>query len=317
MGQCRLYWETRDFFYTNWRLARFGYANYERTAPDYSFKTLPGAPLLWFGCDRLDRAEPAGTDALKPELNNLDAVAYENLLLGLFTIEEQKPDVVSSQKRGGVTLGFSRDGFHWDRPAREMAAIPAAGLDPTAWNHRGTQSVGGGCLVVGDRLYFYVGGLGASEWSTGLAFLRRDGFAAMEAGDTEGSLTTRPVTFDGKGLFVNVDDPNGELRAEVLDKDGRVIKRFSRENSDVVRADKTLQALNWKGAKDLSGLIGKPVRFRFHLKRGSLYAFWVSPDESGASLGYVAAGGPGFTGPRDTVGTAAYRAAEAFSDQVR
>jgi hypothetical protein len=35
---------------------------------------------------------------------------------------------------------------------------------------------------------------------------------------------------------------------------------------------------------------------------GRLYSFWVSPDASGASYGYVAAGGPGFTGPTDTVG---------------
>jgi hypothetical protein len=40
----------------------------------------------------------------------------------------------------------------------------------------------------------------------------------------------------------------------------------------------------------------KTVKFRFHLKRGSLYAFWVSPDKSGASHGYVAAGGPGLVG---------------------
>jgi hypothetical protein len=40
----------------------------------------------------------------------------------------------------------------------------------------------------------------------------------------------------------------------------------------------------------------------FHLQNGKLYAFWVSPDASGASRGYVAAGGPGFTGPTDTVG---------------
>jgi hypothetical protein len=33
-----------------------------------------------------------------------------------------------------------------------------------------------------------------------------------------------------------------------------------------------------------------------------LYSFWVSPDRSGASYGYVAAGGRGFTGSRDTVG---------------
>ena len=47
---------------------------------------------------------------------------------------------------------------------------------------------------------------------------------------------------------------------------------------------------------------GKPVRFRFYLKKGSLYSFWVSPEESGASHGYVAGGGKGFIGPTDTVG---------------
>jgi hypothetical protein len=44
------------------------------------------------------------------------------------------------------------------------------------------------------------------------------------------------------------------------------------------------------------------VQFRFYLKSGKLYAFWISDKESGASNGYVAAGGPGFTGPTDTVG---------------
>lgn len=38
---------------------------------------------------------------------------------------------------------------------------------------------------------------------------------------------------------------------------------------------------------------------RFHLRNGGLYAVWISPDPSGASNGYVA-GGPGFTGNRDT-----------------
>jgi hypothetical protein len=31
----------------------------------------------------------------------------------------------------------------------------------------------------------------------------------------------------------------------------------------------------------------------FHLKNARLYAFWVSPDETGASGGHLAAGGPG------------------------
>lgn len=52
----------------------------------------------------------------------------------------------------------------------------------------------------------------------------------------------------------------------------------------------------------MSGLAGKPVRFRSHLTGGSLYAFRVAPDERGAGHGYVAGRGPGFTGPIDTVG---------------
>lgn len=100
----------------------------------------------------------------------------------------------------------------------------------------------------------------------------------------------------------------GELRAEVLDKEGNVIRPFSLANCSPVTTDRTLQRITWKGAADLSELAGKPVRFRFTLKNGALYSFWVSPERSGASHGYVAAGGPGFTGPTDTIGEASNKA---------
>jgi len=51
--------------------------------------------------------------------------------------------------------------------------------------------------------------------------------------------------------------------------------------------------------RDLSALAGRPVRFRFSLQRGALYAFWVSPSVSGVSRGFLGAGGPGFTGVDD------------------
>ena len=114
------------------------------------------------------------------------------------------------------------------------------------------------------------------------------------------------MRFTGKRLFVNADADGGELSVEVLDADGGVIAPFSRENCSPASADSTIQPVKWRGAEDLSAVAGKPVRLRFHLKSARLFAFWVSPDESGASNGYVAAGGPGFTGPRDTVGLGAY-----------
>jgi hypothetical protein len=126
--------------------------------------------------------------------------------------------------------------------------------------------------------------------------------SSMEAGASVGTLTTRPVRFSGKHLFVNVDCPEGKLCAEILNDQGQVIGPFSAVNCQPVSADKTLQAVRWQDAEDLSAVSGRPVRFRFQLTNGKLYAFWVSPTPDGASHGYLAAGGPGYPGPVDTIG---------------
>jgi hypothetical protein len=260
-------------------------------------------PPLWVGADDLDPKR----DDLKvpPQLYNLDCVAYESLLLGLFTIWRGQPR--DRAKPNEICLGFSRDGFHWHRPDRS-AFIPVSEKQGD-WNWGNVQSAGGGCLVVGDKLYFYASGragvpgsTASGACSTGLALLRRDGFASLDAGDRPGQVTTRPLRFSGRFLFVNVSAAQGELRAEALDEARKPIPPFTRESCRPVRADGTRLAVTWDGAPDLNSLANKPVRFRFHLTRGQLFAFWVSPEESGASHGHVAAGGPGFTGPTDTAG---------------
>ena len=63
--------------------------------------------------------------------------------------------------------------------------------------------------------------------------------------------------------------------------------------------DQTRARVTWSAAADVARLAGEVVRLRFHLTRGRLYAFWVSPSLAGASGGYVGAGGPGFPGDRD------------------
>ncbi|HOW71367.1 MAG TPA: glycosyl hydrolase family 32 [Phycisphaerae bacterium] len=269
----------------------------------------PDEPVLWVGADGLD-ARRKDLDT-QPQLYNLDCVAYESVLLGLFSIWRGQPR--DRPKPNDIVLGYSRDGFHWYRPVRE-AFIPVSDRHGD-WNWGNVQSAGGCCLIVGDTLYFYVSGragvLGSPTsgvCTTGLATLRRDGFASMDAGSSGGFLRTRPVRFTGKHLFINADASEGGLYGEVLDKDGQVIAPFSRENCRRMQADATLQRVEWKGADDLSRVAGRPVRFRFHVKNGRLFAFWVSPDASGASHGYVAAGGPGFTGPTDTLGSAGLRA---------
>jgi hypothetical protein len=256
-------------------------------------------PPYWIGSDSLDAMR--SEYQVPCQLYNLDAVAYESILLGLFTIwRGQFPD---RQKPNELCVGFSRDGWSWYRPDRQPFC-PVSDQQGT-WNANNVQSAGGCCLVVGDELWFYVSGRagvagsdGQGVCSTGLAVLRRDGFASMDAADSEGTLTTRPLVFNGRHFFVNLDAPAGELHVDVLDEQDKVLL-----SSHAVTGNKTRVPVAWAGSTPLSSLAGKETRFRFRLRDGRLYSFWISADELGASSGYVGAGGPGLTGSRDTVRT--------------
>lgn len=270
-------------------------------------------PVLWTGADVLDPRRPDYD--VPAELYNLDCVAYESLLLGLFTIfRGERPD---REKPNEVCIGYSRDGFHWSRPDRE-AFLPVS-EHVGDWNWANVQSAGGCCLVVGDTLYFYLSGRrgvpgtnAPGICATGLATLRRDGFVSMvhpsSGGNVErikpspspGTLITRPVRFSGRYLFVNVEAPAGELRVAILDREGRTLTGFDEGACVPVRADSTRARVEWTGGRDLSTLAGRDVRVRFHLTNGRLYAFWISPSVNGASRGYVAAGGPAFSSNVDT-----------------
>ncbi len=308
-GRSRAYWEHEDFL--------------------QGMQWLPDEPLPWARADSLDLPDPRIGDT--PQLYNLDAVAYESLMLGFFEILHGPPNDINAAKglpkNTGLTFAYSRDGFHWHRPDRTMAINSE---QRAVWDRGYVQSLGNICVVRGDKLWFYYIGFAGDESlkmgdpklnikssmhsglygnaATGVAFLRRDGFASLNAGATPGTVTTRPVTFSGRHLFVNVDAPAGALTAEAVDMYGKPVAPFTFENCVPVSGDSTLAQLRWKGGDDLTPLAGRAVRFRFKLTNGKLYAFWVSRDASGRSDGYVAGGGPGFTCDLDTVGAASLEA---------
>jgi hypothetical protein len=267
----------------------------------------PPDPTNSFEVSRDDRDPPYPGSTRSPDLYNLDATPYESLMVGLFSwyYAPDGPDLAE------LSVGFSRDGFHWSRPTRGAGpanAFIAASNQPNTWNGYNTQSAGGGFLVVGDQLYIYFSGRNnrhsldhdaSTMRYTGLAMLRRDGFYSMDAGPGPGTMTTHPVRFSGNHLFVNVADPQGQLQVEVLDVNGNVIPQFSKNNSAVISADSTAREVRWTGGS-LGSLAGQPVRFRFYLTNGELYSFWATPAATGASNGYVAGGGPGFTSNIDS-----------------
>ncbi len=242
--------------------------------------------VFWSNADKLDEPDPKIGDPA--QLYSLNATAYESLMLGEFYIHLGPDNKICEEgkfpKITEIKLGFSRDGFHWDRPDRQpfIAATRKEGDWDRAYIH-GTTGV---CIVKEDEIWFpYTGYSGIAPngkrgmytgAAVGMAVLRRDGFASMDAGEKEGSLTTETVAFNGRHLRVNATTAEGELRVEVLDENGQVIAPYTKENCNPLKADATQQTVVWKGVNSLDTVRGQPIKFRFHLKQGSLYSFWTS-----------------------------------------
>lgn len=291
-----------------------------------------GQPTHWLEADARDRPDPELR--YRPELYKVDCVAYESVMIGMFALYRGPPNHIASEGRVpkviDLEMGCSRDGLAWSRPRRQ--AFLAASRQPGRWDRGYLHSSGGICLVVGEELYFYYSGFSGvspvqgggpyAGGSLGLARLRRDGFASMDGPGTPmppvtrtgsrralpsgykepaGTLTTHVLLFSGGHLFVNADVFDGSLQVEILDPGGTPIEGFTEAACCGVTGNATKAEVTWRHAS-IRALAGRPVRLRFQLVSGRLYAFWISDRADGASGGYVAGGGPGFAGATDMGG---------------
>ncbi len=269
----------------------------------------------WLRVDNKDLSDPVIGD--KPQLYNFDAVAYESIMLGAFLIyqgpDNSITDATGIPKVTNIHLGFSRDGFHFSR-SEDRTAFLSCSQKAGTWNRGYLTTNAGVCMVNDDELWFYYTGFAGDETltntdsvrssgayangSTGLAKLRRDGFASM---DGTGTLLTENITFSGKYLYVNANAEGGSVKAELLDEQGTVIPGYSVNDCVAVTEDTTKTMLSFGEGKDLSEFAAKNIKIRFYLDNAELYSFWVSTDaENGASNGYLAAGSVGQNGLIDT-----------------
>ena len=297
------YWEMRDLM------------------KDPLWKRIEDAPL-WLGTDKYDTPHPLLKTV--PRIKNVSITPYESLLVGVFTISKgQYPDSTGYPESTEIHLGYSRDGYHWLRPDRR----PLIDLNSRAgnWQWVSAQSVGGGFNIARRNLNISFAGQGRNDTNSpfvgamGLAQLRRDGFAAMRAGEEEGVLITKPIKFTYAGyMLINLrtNAPGGEIRVAVVSTNGnqlevtntedKTVHAFSKENSVPVAADQTLMSVNWSGIPNMGMLMHRPIRLVFYMKNVDLYSFWISRSRRGRSEGYSAGGGLHYTGPIDDIGNRSY-----------
>lgn len=249
-GRARSYWESDELgIGAEWTSAIAsgpGPVGWEGKRPAHSWTNADVWDPAWKCGDAEKPGKPGGQNYT--QLYNLDAVAYESVLIGLFTIMNGKycPDGGGVNRTGewdNCFIGYSRDGFHWSRPITdghhtaflsEDDAIPSSEKG-WSWRKAMVQSVGGCFTVQPSLLRFYVSGrsgvdqLGGwpdvnnsnSNASTGIVEMRRDGFASVStSGAADAVLITRPIVFTRQtpllALFLNAESTDA-LKVSVLD----------------------------------------------------------------------------------------------------
>lgn len=174
-------------------------------------------------------------------------------------------------------LVLSRDGKSFERTHQ---AIVSPG-DGDAWDNKQTWGVPDWCEVGDEWWFYYFGGNSPPNlpfqsdtvWGIGLAKIRKEGFASLQAPAGGGVVVTRLVTWPGGDLLVNCDAGAGEVRVRVSNEQRQAYPGFNYADCLPLYGDKVRHRVAWKNAS-LSTLKGREVRLEFYFsKQGDLYAF--------------------------------------------
>jgi hypothetical protein len=185
-----------------------------------------------------------------------------------------------------LRLLFSRDGDNWERPDTGRPLIDVGEVGD--WDRFTIMLTGAPPIPVGDKLYIYYRGLavrhkpyegrdsGTGGGGLGLATLRLDGFASLNANYEGGKVTTALFVTSGKKLLVNVKSDVGQLQAEVLDDQNFPVPGFTRDDCEPVHIDSCNAPVTWKENPSLGKMHGRPIRLRFYLQNVRFYSYRIS-----------------------------------------
>lgn len=253
--------------------SRFGFGRRVARSVSKDFM-MWSEPELVLECDE---ADGPGT-----QIYGMPVTIYEGIYVGMLWIYREGGDgCIETQ------LACSRDGIHWVRVGDRQIFLPLGPAD--SWE--GGMVRAGDIIRQGDQLYIYYGGVRGPHTgprfpkverkhrpAIGLATLRLDGFASIDAGEEEGTLTTKPLLFDGSRLVVNADAKTGYIMVEILDGERPLeipLQGFSRADCQAISADSVCHSVAWRTESVLSALRGKIVRLKFYICNAKLYAFSV------------------------------------------
>ena len=242
-------------------------------------ETWPAEELILEVDSYDDRWVPSGT-VQRTHLYGLSAFPYESMYMGFLWIFRATD--VDGYYLGPVfaEIVSSHDGITWTREeGTRLAMLP---LGPAgAWDD-GQLYTARAPVLDGDTLKIYYGAcdkehgtaLNQTTCAIGLATLRKDGFASLDAGATPGTVTTKGLAWASGALRVNCTASAGWLKAEVLDDSGNVVPGYGLAACNPVQGNGVDQVVTWVDRVELPTDVA-PIRIRFTLQNASLYSFAV------------------------------------------
>lgn len=217
---------------------------------------------------------PDVEDPVSTQIYSMNVFPYEGLYLGLVQRYISKPGIGTID----IQLAISRDGIHFERPFRKPF-FPLG--DIGTWDRFMLHSMSGPPVRRGNELRFYYGGrnsrhrptkvadaASSPEGNIGLATVLQDRFVAVEASFDGGTLTTKPLNFDGSTLTVNCNTSFGQLGIRILDRVGNPVGGYETSIEGVDRVDHLVRF-----RKPISELERQAIRFEFKLSNAQLYSF--------------------------------------------
>jgi hypothetical protein len=181
-----------------------------------------------------------------------------------------------------IHLAVSRDGIRWQRPSRRPYLALGSKNEPDSKR----LYMFAGMVRTGDTIHHYYGGSQLTHGhyaavrslhGTGSvchATQRLDGFVSISAGARPGELMTKPLTFAGSRLVLNLATAaTGLCRVEIQDRHGTTISGFRLDDCDPIRTNDVRHVVTWRGNADVSELAGQPIRLRVCLVNADLFAF--------------------------------------------
>ena len=246
-------------------------------------------------------------DPYQMQIYSLTPFRYEGIWLAGLLRMHTVPDVLDPE------LVWSYDGKTWHRSIHRDAFIPLGpkGSFDSTWLNLATNPP----ILNFHQLWFYYSGRSGPHGALfpeaygaiGLATLRVDGFCSMWSCDHPGAILTKPMTWVGGDLLLNVDPRRdisghhtgglskvgGMVSVEIHDEQNNPIEGFRfadcnpiekntrnfDEEPEWTEPDRDTIGVNpvtWKNGRSAKELAGKRIRLFFEIQDAHLYSFRAS-----------------------------------------